>query len=1033
MAGKAHCTHVAWGGNYVRTEAWYPNESPTLKGIYSEQQLGHLKTALGGAFPKVLVECASPDASTLRKFVSDLRIPVKISRSPVDDVVLLERTALEGVLVLWRDERGALRHLHAEDLSQLAELPPRVLASVEYLAGKRDRVSVPDTSLSLSSRDGWLTVTNEATRSAALSVRASQVAWTYDSEGKPSHLLCVDTALGTLYEVNVRAGDGRTVDVVARELALREGEAVTGIAVTQDGSLLMLSIHEEGDSRLEVLNRASLKRLHVRKGGARALHLDGGGRLLCINDKGDLVAGSTNFAALGLGGYQRGAELTAACRQRAVDFLSALPELDLSEAAVSLSGEPTIMDTITDRYKAALPEVDTLEEVERLKRDLRILREAPPMESLGEVFEPAERLVQERESELLRLQFEDSYKRVRKILQAKQPDTAAVLEGMDGLCELRGRWKILDREQRRDISNRLSQIQSDVDTFLKRNAGHSVAQARDALAQIEKVLVTCSSSEEVNTCFDSPEVRRFVTLAKVVVDSSSRDTLNHAFEKLFQDAGDRLRKPAEGVSAAAVIAARAHMIELRRAIMDRLAQAETREAIEKAASVDLNVLDTLSEQLPENMRRDLLRPIQNALSVKARAIGVREKVVSRGSSGEVRFNGVPFPVYGDFSLTVSPHVREERDGRAGRLVWIDSVGREYHPASGATGLPLDLEDPATKAAVADSREEAVAFFKASPRRVPEPRAHWRMPKHTEEQLGSLAKAFSGQLRRQSGITILMGEAGAGKNVMVDLFAAHTNREVFQFSCNRQTDKEDISYAYLYDPEKGTYKVDSQLLKAVQTPGALVVLDELNTLPPGVLKMFNAPLDERRCFFLPDGRVIKFDPSVILVGCMNPPWYLGTEQLPQEIKSRARFLSIDYPPVGEKGMWRSDEAEMIAAFNDRLKDIPPEKFRAMWNATINKQPLKGLERELTPEIQGELQALSTVVRIAAKAREAYRAYRDGSSADGFDLAVSLRETSDICAELTPGADIVGVVNSVLLNKVHDPVQQGFLRELIEHAL
>jgi hypothetical protein len=117
----------------------------------------------------------------------------------------------------------------------------------------------------------------------------------------------------------------------------------------------------------------------------------------------------------------------------------------------------------------------------------------------------------------------------------------------------------------------------------------------------------------------------------------------------------------------------------------------------------------------------------------------------------------------------------------------------------------------------------------------------------------------------------------------------------------------------------------------------------------------------------------------------------------------------------------------------LKDIPPEKFRAMWNATINKQPLKGLERELTPEIQGELQALSTVVRIAAKAREAYRAYRDGSSADGFDLAVSLRETSDICAELTPGADIVGVVNSVLLNKVHDPVQQGFLRELIEHAL
>jgi MoxR-like ATPase len=198
-------------------------------------------------------------------------------------------------------------------------------------------------------------------------------------------------------------------------------------------------------------------------------------------------------------------------------------------------------------------------------------------------------------------------------------------------------------------------------------------------------------------------------------------------------------------------------------------------------------------------------------------------------------------------------------------------------------------------------------------------------------------------------------------------------------------------------------------------------------------MFNAPLDERRSFFLPDGRVIKIDPSVIIVGCMNPPWYLGTEQLPQEIKSRARFIPIEYPPVGEPKMWRSDEAEMIAAFSDTLKDIQAELFRAMWNATINKQPIKGLESHVTPQIEAELKALHKVVRIAAKAREAYRAYRDGSSADGFELAVSLRETSDICAELTPGADVIDVVNSVLLNKVHDPAQQRYLRELIAHAI
>jgi len=40
---------------------------------------------------------------------------------------------------------------------------------------------------------------------------------------------------------------------------------------------------------------------------------------------------------------------------------------------------------------------------------------------------------------------------------------------------------------------------------------------------------------------------------------------------------------------------------------------------------------------------------------------------------------------------------------------------------------------------------------------------------------------------------------------------------------------------------------------------------------------------------------KADPTVLIVGTMNPQHYLGVKPIAQEVKSRARIKFVEYPP------------------------------------------------------------------------------------------------------------------------------------------
>ncbi len=288
-----------------------------------------------------------------------------------------------------------------------------------------------------------------------------------------------------------------------------------------------------------------------------------------------------------------------------------------------------------------------------------------------------------------------------------------------------------------------------------------------------------------------------------------------------------------------------------------------------------------------------------------------------------------------------------------------------------------------------------------------------------------------QLLYSEGIIILEGDAGVGKNFLVEVFSALTNRPLYIVPCNSKMEKEDITFVYEFDPKKGTKRVYSDLVKALQTSGAVIYFDEINTLPHGMVKIFNSLFDYRRYLALPTGGIVKAHKEVILVGGMNPQNYLGVSELPQDIKSRADILFIDYPPFEEEGgIYSADEALILKDYVPELSLIDSEDFFYAWHWVINGlrvKPIKGLEK-----IEEALWKLFELIKIANQVRKAYRAYQSQQSEEPVDFVFSIRDTIRCARRLNKYSKVKDLVMDTILPKVSSPLEREILKSIIERG-
>ncbi|MEN3028540.1 MAG: AAA family ATPase [Aquificaceae bacterium] len=288
-----------------------------------------------------------------------------------------------------------------------------------------------------------------------------------------------------------------------------------------------------------------------------------------------------------------------------------------------------------------------------------------------------------------------------------------------------------------------------------------------------------------------------------------------------------------------------------------------------------------------------------------------------------------------------------------------------------------------------------------------------------------------QLLYGEGILILEGDAGVGKNFLVEVFSALTNRPLYIVPCNSKMEKEDITFLYEFDPRRGTRRVYSDLVKALQTPGAVVYFDEINTLPPGMVKLFNPLFDYRRYLSLPTGEVIKAHRDVVLVGGMNPQNYLGVSELPQDIKSRADILYIDYPPFEEEGgLYSPDEALILKDYVEELSSLTAEEFLYLWHRVVNGLSVRELEGK--ERLEGSIWRLFELLKIANEVRKGYRAYQTQRSEEPVDFVFSVRDTIRCARRLRRYASVKELVLDTILPKVSSPLEKEILKNIIERV-
>ncbi len=206
---------------------------------------------------------------------------------------------------------------------------------------------------------------------------------------------------------------------------------------------------------------------------------------------------------------------------------------------------------------------------------------------------------------------------------------------------------------------------------------------------------------------------------------------------------------------------------------------------------------------------------------------------------------------------------------------------------------------------------AMPWLFSALKKAPELNSKIVIPPSVMEILHKIVHLSEYQLLTQDWFGILEWEAGVGKNVAIDIFAHYTGRPVFNFACNEKTTKDDMTYLWLID-KNGTYKLNSEVVKAIETEWAILVLDEINSLRPEVAKLLNSLLDMRRKLYFPHSDTSKkAKESVLIFGTMNPNThvYKWNNVLSAEISSRAFFQFIDYPSLITDNIVNYDEALM----------------------------------------------------------------------------------------------------------------------------
>lgn len=800
-------------------------------------------------------------------------------------------------------------------------------------------------------------------------------------------------------------------------------------------------------NKLYVVAKDTLEPIEIIPNVTSSINIDSTGSITFIDDQNRIRVAHTNLTSFPSGGLAKIRGLDRAKLAELQERLSqglALPEDVEATAGSEAQSDGQIIEAAAAQVESYLrphfDAADTLADLDRLRAQVGKLKADPNWATWPEVFNNVDGLLAAKESGI---RTADLRRQISELKEALATQDITIPELMDAerqfeqLQSTRQQVRIPEIATRRAIDSQIAEILGTLAEFQTDLAQNAAEWINDSWRDIAQAIAEAQTVPELQA-IENDQIYREFEEHQSYLDREQADgwrkTYREAVTARRSEIEQTIEREEEGQRiklAETIEEANRILEEIERIVVTECATMEEFDRWRSSHPL-LTRYRAKTLALPDEFRQEQEAKLSETLKRLRRDFEHRQQLSIPKEGGEVDFGQEKFPVYTEMQSVWQPKIEPLAEGSAyGQLVYIDTLGRRFEPKLGS--VPANVHDPLTQQTIELTRREANVFFESLKRKVPGFNEKWVMTPFYKDQLSRMAKLLKLQLETQQGILILEGEAGTGKNVLIDMFSHFTNRETLTFACNFKTVKEELMYDFKFEAGKGSFTVDSPLVKAIQTPGTVIVFDEINTLDPGVLKMLNSLFDYRRCIFLPDGREIKAHSSVLIVGAMNPQNYLGVKPLSPEVKSRARIQFVEYPTeTRPDGTLASDEAVVLSKYLEEFRGMSVEEFIQLWDYEINAQTTNGGDRFVTDKRTTAVNQLRHIIKTANRIREAYKAFRTGVSPDIIEFVFSIRETVAITTELNHSQTAQEAIKNVVLPKISDPAERTRVETIIDNT-
>ncbi len=172
--------------------------------------------------------------------------------------------------------------------------------------------------------------------------------------------------------------------------------------------------------------------------------------------------------------------------------------------------------------------------------------------------------------------------------------------------------------------------------------------------------------------------------------------------------------------------------------------------------------------------------------------------------------------------------------------------------------------------------------------------------------------------------LLCGPTGSAKTSFVYAYAAKVGLPVVNVACNGGTDVRQLLGGWHATPDGGFAFSEGPLVKGVRE-GAIILLNEINFMPPKIAASIYGLLDRRRTIYIPDAEGSGCETQVtahkdtLVIADYNPN-YIGTRPLNEALRNRfALKVNWDYEPAVEEELVQSlSLLEMAGKLRERVE-------------------------------------------------------------------------------------------------------------------